>query len=187
MNHDQKDIGDGRCCGDRNTRGLRVRALRALFARSTGDSGALKQLWSELRPAERALPEVVEAAASAFAQSGEQEQARRILEAALDVELSARLLAQYAALSTVGTRERLQQAERWRGLHGDDPGLSLALGRLCMAESLWGKAEEFLKLSLAGAEAGAAQLALAELFERLDRPQDAARHYRASARLLAKT
>ncbi|MBK8840973.1 MAG: cupin domain-containing protein [Hyphomonadaceae bacterium] len=27
MNHDQKDIGDGRCCGDRNTRGnLRVRA-----------------------------------------------------------------------------------------------------------------------------------------------------------------
>ena len=168
-------------------RGLRVRALRALLARSTGDSGTLRHLWADLRPAERALPEVVEAAASAFAQSGEQDQARRILEAALDVELSARLLALYASLDGVSTRERLQQAERWRNQHGDDPELSLALGRLCMAESLWGKAEEFLTLSLAGAESGAAHLALAELCERLDRPADAARHFRASARLAGNT
>ena len=166
-------------------RGLRVRALRALLARSIGDAGALKQLWSDLRPAERALPEVLEAAASAFSRSGEQEQARRILEGALDEALSARLLALYADLDAVPTRERLQQAERWRMRHGDDPDLSLALGRLCMAESLWGKAEEFLTLSLAGAESAAAHLALAELCERLDRPEDAARHYRASARLVS--
>ena len=166
-------------------RGLKVRACRALFARRAGDAAGLRQLWSELRATERELPETVEAAATAFAEAGEPEQARRIIEAAMEVELSPRLLRLYAALRDVSTRERLQQAERWRLRYGDDADLSLALGRLCMSEALWGKAEEFLMRSLAGGESVAAHLALAEMFETLERPDAAGRHYRAAARLRA--
>jgi len=57
----------------------------------------------------------------------------------METELSPRLLRLYAALQGVSTRERLQQAERWRLRYGDDPDLSLALGRLCMSEALWAR------------------------------------------------
>jgi HemY protein len=164
-------------------RGLKVRACRALFAQRAGDASALRAQWAGLRPAERELPEVAEAAAAAFAAAGEQEQARRLIEEALERELTPRLLQLYAGLTAVSTRERLQRAEAWRLRYGDDPDLSLALGRLCMAEALWGKAEEFLLRSLAGAESVAAHLALAELSEAVGRPEAAASHYRAAARL----
>lgn len=166
-------------------RGLKVRACRGLFARQVGDAAALRRLWGELKAGERELPEVVEAAAGALAESGAQEQARKLLEKSLEIELSPRLLRLYAGLDKVSNRERLQQAERWRMRHGDDPDLSLALGRLCMSEELWGKAEEFFERSLAGGESVEAHVALAELSEAVGKPERAATHYRAAARLRA--
>ena len=166
-------------------RGLKVRACRGLFARAAGDVSALRPLWAGLKLTERALPETAEAAAAAFAQAGESEVARRILEQALDEALSPRLLVLYAQLEGASTRERLQQAERWRLRHGDDPDLTLALGRLCVAEALWGKAEAFFSTSLVGEPSVAAHVALAELFERIGRPDEAAAHFRSAARLRA--
>lgn len=164
-------------------RGLRVRACRALFARHAGDAAAVRELWSSLRAAERALPETVEAAASAYASSGDQESARRLVEAAMAVEYAPMLLPLYAGLDRIPARERIQQAEAWRLAHGDDADLDLALGRMCMAESLWGKAEEYLDRSLLARDSVAARVALAELCEALDRTAVAAAHYRSAARL----
>ena len=164
-------------------RGLRVRACRALFARHAGDAAAVRELWSSLRAAERALPETVEAAASAYASSGDQESARRLVEAAMAAEYAPMLLPLYAGLDRIPARERIQQAEAWRLAHGDDADLDLALGRMCMAESLWGKAEEYLDRSLLARDSVAARVALAELCEALDRTAVAAAHYRSAARL----
>ena len=164
-------------------RGLRVRACRALFARSAGDAAGVRELWSSLRAAERELPETVEAAAAAQAASGEQEAARRLIEQAVDREFSPMLLPLYAALDTVPARERIQRAEQWRLAHGDDPDLLLALGRMCMSEALWGKAEEYLQRSLQGRASVAAHVAFAELCEALSRPEEAAKHFRSAARL----
>lgn len=168
-------------------RGLRVRACRALFARHAGDAAAVRELWSSLRAAERALPETVEAAASAYASSGDQESARRIIEAAMSAEYAPMLLPLYAGLDGIPARERIQQAEAWRQAHGDDAELDLALGRMCMAESLWGKAEEYLDRSLLARDSVAARVALAELCEALDRTAVAAAHYRSAARLADRT
>lgn len=168
-------------------RGLRVRACRALFARHAGDAAAVHELWSSLRAAERALPETVEAAASAYASSGDQESARRLVEAAMAVEYAPMLLPLYAGLDRIPARERIQQAEAWRLAHGDDADLDLALGRMCMAESLWGKAEEYLDRSLLARDSVAARVALAELCEALDRTAVAAAHYRSAARLADRT
>jgi len=54
-----------------------------------------------------------------------------------------------------------------------------------MSEALWGKAEEFFVRSLAGSESVAAHVALAELSEAVGKPERAAAHYRAAARLRA--
>lgn len=166
-------------------RGLRVRACRALFLGREGDATALRDLWAALKPAERELAESVEAAASAYAASGLSEQARRLIESVMDRELSPILLRVYASLPDVSVRERIQQAEQWRTRHGDDPDLALALGRLCMAESIWGKAEEYLRRSLSARDARAAHLALAELGEAIGKADLAAEHYRAAARARA--
>ena len=168
-------------------RGLRVRACRALFARNAGDAAGVRELWSSLRAAERALPEAVEAAAAAHAASGDQEGARRLVEAAMSAEYSPILLQVYVGLDRIPARERIQRAEQWRMAHGDDDELFLALGRLCMAESLWGKAEEYLDRSLLARESVAAHVALAELCEAVGRADAAAAHYRSAARLADQT
>ncbi|HPU51428.1 MAG TPA: heme biosynthesis HemY N-terminal domain-containing protein [Burkholderiaceae bacterium] len=163
-------------------RGLRVRACRVLLSRRAGDAEGLRAQWNQLRAGERDLPEVLEAAALAFARAGDTAQARRLLEAGLAEEFSPRLLHAYAGLAEVSARERLQQVERWRDEHGDDADITLALGRLCMAESLWGKAADYLGRSLASREDAQVHLALADLAERVGKMGDAALHYRAAAR-----
>lgn len=168
-------------------RGLRVRACRALFARHSGDAAAVRELWSSLRSTERALPETVEAAAAAQIDSGDQEAARRLIETAMDAEYSPMLLPLYSGLDRVPARERIQRAERWRLTHGDDADLFLALGRLCIVESLWGKAEEYLERSLQAREGVAAHVALAGLCEALERDDAAAAHYRSAALLADQT
>ena len=162
-------------------RGLRVRACRGLFARANLDAAGVRELLRSLKPAERDLPEAVEAAASAFAQAGDQAQARKLIEAAMDREFSPLLLRRYALLDAIPARERIERTEAWMERYGDDGALALVLGRLCMSASLWGKAEELLRRSLAGEYAFEAHLALAEMYEEIGRPQEASSHYRSAA------
>ena len=61
--------------------------------------------------------------------------------------------------------------------------LLLTLGRLCVQRELWGKAQSYLEASLATRPTQAAHVALARLFERLGRQDEAGRHFRASADL----
>jgi HemY protein len=162
-------------------RGLRVRACRGLFARANLDAAGVRELLRGLKSAERELPEAVEAAAAAFAQAGDQAQARKLIEAAMDREFSPLLLRRYAQLDEIPARERIERTEAWMQRYGDDGALALVLGRLCMSASLWGKAEELLRRSLGGERAIEAHLALAEMYEGLGRAEEAASHYRSAA------
>ncbi|NLD68181.1 MAG: hypothetical protein GX644_05135, partial [Limnobacter sp.] len=56
-----------------------------------------------------------------------------------------------------------------------------ALGRICAAEELWGKAEEFLLRAERRDPDAQTRTLLAQLCERLDRDEDAARWYREAA------
>ncbi|HEY5633083.1 MAG TPA: heme biosynthesis HemY N-terminal domain-containing protein [Burkholderiaceae bacterium] len=165
-------------------RGYRVRACRALFERESGDDPTgVRERWRSLRSADRAMPEVVAAAAAAFARAGDPDYARKLIEDAMKSAYSPLLVRRYAALDDSATRERIERAEHWLEKYGPDPALLLALGRLCMRESLWGKAKEFLQRHLAGGESAAAHVALAELAEATGQVTAAATHYRAAARL----
>ena len=59
----------------------------------------------------------------------------------------------------------------------------LALGRLALAEQLWGKAQSYLEASLSVAPSSAAHLALARLLERKGNQEAAYAHYRQSLEL----
>ena len=49
------------------------------------------------------------------------------------------------------------------------------------AQELWGKAQGYLEASLSEEPGRSAHVALAQLFDRIGKPEDANRHYRASA------
>ena len=74
----------------------------------------------------------------------------------------------------------IARAEEWLRGHPDDAGLLLALGRMCIRQRLWGKAQSYLEASLSVAETQAAHLELARLCDQLERPDEANRHYRAA-------
>lgn len=164
-------------------RGLKTRACRALFARRTGEPARLKELLSGLRGDERTLPEIAEAAALAFARSGDAAQAQRLLEAAIDQQIAPRLLQAYAGLDDVSLRDRIARVEQWRERYGEEPALLLALGRLCAAQALWGKAEEYLRHCLRLEPQPEAHVVLAEAYEAMGRTDEAAEHFQAAARL----
>jgi HemY protein len=164
---------------------LLVRAFDGLVARRSGDASALRELWRSLRAEERARPEIAERAAVAFAAAGATEEARRIVEQALDAAFSSPLPAVYARLSAIPLRDRLERLEGWRKRYGDEPALLLALGRTCAGERLWGKAEDYLKLAARREPGVAVHAALGELYETLERPAEAAEQFREAARLAA--
>jgi len=64
---------------------------------------------------------------------------------------------------------------------GDDPTLLRTLGRLCAAQGLWGKAEEFLVLASRAAPERETQLLLGQLYDRLGRAGEANERYRLAA------
>ncbi|HEY0879821.1 MAG TPA: heme biosynthesis HemY N-terminal domain-containing protein [Zeimonas sp.] len=162
-------------------RGLKIRAYRALFATPHADLGEVQKLYASLAPADLAIDEVVEAAARAFARIGRPEQAARAIERVLDSRLADRLVSLYADLDAVPARERLANAERWRARYGDGATLLSTLGRLCAAEALWGKAEEFLLLAEHAGAGPQAQLTLARVYEAMGRADEANRRYRLAA------
>ncbi|MEB2336908.1 MAG: heme biosynthesis protein HemY [Burkholderiales bacterium] len=162
-------------------RGLKIRAYRALFAARRDDAAAVQALYASVAPADRGIDEIAEAAAQAFAAAGRAEQAARIVEEALETRFVVSLVSLYARLDVVPARERLRRAEAWRGRYGDEPVLLRAVGRLCAAQELWGKAEEFLLHAARLAPERETQLMLAQLYERLGRDREANERYRLAA------
>ncbi len=164
-------------------RRLRDRAYGELVARKAGDAVSLRELWRSLRADERALPELAASTALALAEAGAADDARRIVEQSLDAGFNEAPAAAYARIAGLPLRDRLERLEGWRKRYGDEPALLLALGRVCVTDKLWGKAEEYLRLALRSRPSVEAHAALADLYEGLGRPEEAAQQYRTAARL----
>ncbi|MFN4149196.1 MAG: hypothetical protein ACK4E4_06565, partial [Rhodocyclaceae bacterium] len=119
--------------------------------------------------------------AQLLAKAGACDECAELVEEFLDAQWEPALLADYAACPGGDLLGRIAHCERWLSNHPQDAELLLALGRLCVRRELWGKAQSYLEAALAVAESCETHLELARLFDRLERPEDAARHYRAAA------
>jgi HemY protein len=78
---------------------------------------------------------------------------------------------------------QIEQAEKWLGQHSDDAGLLLALGKLCLHQKLWGKAQSYLDASVSVTPSHAAYTALGQLAERQGKAEDAFGYYRQAMEL----
>lgn len=163
-----------------DARDVRLRAWTATFA--DADPADVQKLVASLRADELAIDGIVLAGARALARAGQAAQAARAIERTLDTRRSGCLLHLYATLDAVPARDRLAMVERWRSRYGDDADMLMALGSLCTAEGLWGKAEDFLLRAEAAGAGARGQLLLAQLYEAMgERADDAHRRFRRAA------
>lgn len=160
---------------------LRSTATVENLRRKALDAEALAAYLAALPAAERARPRVAATAARLFIDLGACERAHPVIRAALEAQWSSELAALYGECRGSDDLARIELCERWLADHPRDPGLLLALGRLCAGRELWGKAQSYLDASLSAQPSRAAHVELARLMERIGRDADANRHYRAAA------
>ncbi|WP_028353473.1 heme biosynthesis HemY N-terminal domain-containing protein [Bordetella petrii] len=152
-------------------------AARLRAAAAAGPDG-WRAVWKDLKSEERVLPNIALAGATAFEAAGEPAEAARVLEAAIPVHFTPSLVAAYARCDADQVPRRLAKAEAWLQKRPADAELLAALGMLCLNGQLWGQAERYLQRSLGFRNDSHTHALLGSLYDRLDRPGDAVRHWR---------
>jgi HemY protein len=145
------------------------------------DRHSLEACWQKIPAPQQRDAKVAGAAAQCFMALDGGAQASRIIEQALDAEWDSELVGLYADCVGSAVTRQIERAEHWLKSNPRDAVLLLALGKLCAQQELWGKAQSYLEASLSEGPSRSAHIALARLFDQIGRPEDANRHYRASA------
>ena len=150
-----------------------------------GLTACLKQLPAELKRRGK----VAAAAARALIALGGCPLAQQLLADSLNAQWDSELVALYgdcraADRTSHDAIAQIEQAEKWLKQHQDDAGLLLALGKLCLHQGLWGKAQNYLDASLSVSPSHAAYTALAQLAEKLGKPAEAASCYQRARELV---
>lgn len=168
---------------------LRELAYQDLLQNPSNDAESIRNVWWSIPAEDRIKPYVALHGAQAFNRSGLHDDARAIVEKAIEVEWDERLLRPYrAAAAPEGSPALLAQIERcetWNKKHPGDPELELTLGTLCLRQNLWGKAQRHLEQALTDAPhprmLQEIHLKLAQMHDALNQPEQAASHYRQCA------
>ena len=121
-------------------------AIKKLSSSSNVDE--LQAAWKQLPRAMRHHVVVVDAFAKGAARLERADLAEPVISASLKHEWNPALVLRYGDPAADDRSKRLKQCEKWLKQRPDDAALHLALGRLCAAESLWGKAREHMVKSL---------------------------------------
>jgi len=126
---------------------------------------------------------IAAAAARALIRNGGDALAQQLLSDSLNAQWDSELVALYGDCQSGDTVAQIEQAEKWLNLHQQDAGLLLALGKLCLHQKLWGKAQNYLDASISLQPSHAAYAALCQLAERLGKPDDAFRYNQSAMKL----
>ena len=151
--------------------------------RKAQDAGALAAYWKQLPADMRTESAVAVTAARYHLALGGNGEAQAIIEQALEREWNPSLVLLYGESAGAEALPQIERAERWLRDHARDPALLLALGKLCMRQGLWGKAQSYIEASLALEPTHDGHMTLASLMEQIGKPQEAVAHFRRSAEL----
>ena len=153
------------------------------LAKKSQDATALAAYWKQIPTEMRMDPTVAATAARYQLALGSPADAQSIIEQALEREWNSSLVALYGEAGGADALPQIERAEKWLRQHARDPALLLALGKLCMRQELWGKAQSYIEASLALEATHDGHMTLAALMERIGKPHEAVLHFRRSAEL----
>jgi HemY protein len=103
--------------------------------------------------------------------------ASKLLVESLNAQWDSDLVSLYGDCHTEDATAQIDQAERWLKVQTNDAGLFLALGKLCLHQQLWGKAQSYLDASISLHPSQAAFNSLGNLAEKLGKKEDAFNYY----------
>jgi HemY protein len=150
--------------------------LEKLHTQAT-DIATLRVLWKTIPGEFKRRSKIAAAAAEAFSKLGDCPSAQQLLTESLNAQWDSALVALYGECHGENNVAQIEQAERWLKQHTDDAGLLLALGKLCMHQGLWGKAQSYLDASLSLEPSRAANAALGQLAEKMGKHEQALAHF----------
>lgn len=168
---------------------LRELAYQDLLADHGHDAESIRRLWFSIPAEDRVKPFVAALAARTMVAQGLFDDARNLLEKALQVNWDERLIIAYretaAQEGSAALLNQIERCESWMTIYPTDPELALTMGILCLQQKLWGKAELSLQQALSNSTElncqREANLRLAQLNEQLGQQEKAASFYRACA------
>ena len=162
---------------------MRQQAWLEKIRTQTQDATALLAVWKNIPGEFKQRGKIAAAAARAFMQQGDCRNAQQTLTGSLDAQWDSELVALYGDCQSGDVVAQIEQAEKWLIQHKDDAGLLLALGKLCMHQKLWGKAQNYLDASISISPSRVAYTALGQLAERLKKSDEAFRYFQKAMEL----
>lgn len=115
----------------------------------SNETNPVVRVWEQVPKQLKQDPVMIEAYCLQLRAVGAQDRAEETLRAALKHSFNDRLVHLYGLVVGKDPAKQLATAERWLSDHPHDATLLLALGRLSLRNSLWGKAREYLEASFA--------------------------------------
>lgn len=146
---------------------LRQQAWLEKLRGQTADLAALRALWKSIPVEFKRRGKIIAAAAEAFSKLGDCQGAQQLLTDSLNAQWDSELVTLYGECRNDNNIAQIEQAERWLKQHTDDAGLLLALGKLCLHQQLWGKAQSYLDASLSLQASHATYNVLGQLAEKM--------------------
>ena len=151
--------------------------------RQQKDLAGLKSCLKHIPADYKRRSKIAAAAARALIQFGGGSQAQQLLADSLNGQWDSELVALYGDCVSDDVVAQIEQAEKWLALHSQDAGLLLAIGKLCLHQQLWGKAQNYLDASNSIAPSPAAYAALEQLAKRLGKSDEALKYHQSSVTL----
>jgi len=134
--------------------------------RHAADADDLLAAWERLPRGMKRDPAVIGIYAEQAGRLERADLAEPLLRASLRKRWDSELVLRYGDPGAGDVALRLKHCEKWLQEHPEDANLHLALGRLCVGESLWGKARKHLIRSLEIAPTSIGYETLGQLLER---------------------
>lgn len=147
------------------------------------DRESLNKYWFDLTDYERSSSELAAAAARAYISLGECVMAHQIIENTVQKEWHPELIALYAECLNYHVNRQIECAEVWLKTQPNNAELLLTLGKLCTHCELWGKAQNYLEASISVEPSITAYFTLGQLYEKLEKHDEAVNNYNKAARL----
>lgn len=152
---------------------MRQQAWLEKLRAQTEELPKLQALWKSIPDEFKYRPQISALAASNFIKLKDCASAQHLLTDSLNAQWDSELISIFGDCQGQAGISQIEQAEKWLKTHSADAGLLLALGKLCLHQKLWGKAQSYLDASNSLVPSRAAYIALEQLAEKLQKPDDA--------------
>ncbi len=156
-------------------RAMEKRVHRALLtvAAKQGQPDSLRQIWQHVPRDLRQDEELIDDYARHLLRLEQHDMAESLLREAIRRYWNVDFVYLYGLVKAAQVVKQLGYAEAWLKGHEDNNILLLTLGRLCMRNELWGKAESYFEASLGSCAMSETYTELGRLLEQLEQPDRA--------------